>query len=97
MPPGALAWSPVEGGLYLWVHALHDVDTRLLAQRAQDAGVAILSGEHFYPEAAGRHELRLCFARSTPEQIATGIARLAHVLRESDGISLRVGVTHPLL
>jgi DNA-binding transcriptional MocR family regulator len=97
IPAGALTWPPVEGGLYLWLHTHHDVDTSLLAQRALDAGVAILSGEHFYPEAAGRHEARLCFARSSPEQIAGGIARLAQVLRVDDGVVLRIGASHPLL
>lgn len=95
--PGVLTWSPVEGGLYLWIHTRQDIDSRFLAQRALNSGVAILSGEHFYPEAAGRHELRLCFARSSPEQIAAGITRLSHVLSGDDATGLRAGETHPLL
>jgi len=97
LPPGALSWSAVAGGLYLWVCARHDVDTRLLAQRAQAAGVAILCGEAFYPDSAGWHEIRLCFARNPPDQIALGVGRLARVLTEDEGIRVRSGATHPVM
>ena len=96
LPPGALTWAPVDGGLYLWLRARQDLDTSRLAERALAAGVAILCGEPFYPEAAGRHEIRLCFSRSTPEQIAVGITRLAQVI-VAGADALRVGASHPLL
>jgi DNA-binding transcriptional MocR family regulator len=96
LPPGTLSWRPVQGGLYLWAQTGCDVDSRLLAQRALAAGVAVVHGEAFYAESAGRHEFRLCFARNPPDVIASGIGRLARVLTADDGLGVRGGTTHPL-
>lgn len=95
--PGVLSWSPVEGGLYLWLHTRPDIDTSLLAQRAHAAGVAILSGEHFYPDATGRHELRLCFSRSKPEEIAVGVAKLARIVSSVVEDGTRARELHPVI
>lgn len=48
-----LSWSGVEGGLYLWIQTSAEVDTRLLATAARDAGAAIVAGEAFYADGAG--------------------------------------------
>lgn len=97
LPPGTLTWAPVQGGLYLWAQAGHGVDTRLLAQRALAAGVGFVSGESFYPDGAGRHDLRLCFASNPPEVIGHGIERLARVLAEVDGDGARGRAALPLM
>jgi 2-aminoadipate transaminase len=97
LPPGTMSWSPVAGGLYLWLRARTNVDARLLGQGAAAAGVGIISGDVFYPNAFGWHECRLCFARNPPGQIELGIQRLARVLRESDGALLRGSEALPVM
>lgn len=96
LPPGTLAWRPVQGGLYLWARTGNSIDSRLLAQRALASGVAIVHGEAFYPDGAGRHEFRLCFASNPPRAIAVGIERLARVITADEGSGVRGGSTHPL-
>lgn len=97
LPPGALSWSPVEGGLYLWARARQGIDTHLLAQRGYSAGVSIVSGDVFYPDNAGWHEFRLCFARNPPAAIATGIERLATLVMEQMDDAVGGRATHPLM
>jgi DNA-binding transcriptional MocR family regulator len=97
LPRHTFSWAPVDGGLYLWVHAGPGADTRYLAQRALDAGVGVVSGEPFYPEGAGWHELRLCFARNPPEAIVRGVDRLAQVLTMKSEPGMRSGATLPLM
>lgn len=96
LPAGTFTWAPAEGGLYLWLHAGQGIDTGLLEQQALLAGVAIVHGAHFYADGDGRHELRLCFARCTPQAIALGIERLARVVREDASIRTHGGVLRPL-
>ena len=96
LAPGTLAWRPVQGGLYLWARTGPGIDSRLLAQRALTAGVAIVPGEAFFADSAGRHEFRLCFASNPREVIAVGIERLATVFTADDGSGVRGGSTHPL-
>lgn len=97
IPPGALTWAPVQGGLYLWARAGQGVETSLLAQRAQAAGVDFVSGGAFYADGGGRHELRLCFARNIPEAIEKGAQRLARALAELDGDGVRGRAALPLM
>jgi DNA-binding transcriptional MocR family regulator len=59
--------------------------------------VAIVAGEAFYADGAGRHEFRLCFARQTPDRIAEGIRRLAHFLASNTSIRLKPSASHPLM
>ncbi|MCC6793361.1 MAG: PLP-dependent aminotransferase family protein [Thermomicrobiales bacterium] len=96
-PALRLSWSGVEGGVYLWIQTSTEIDTRLLATAAREAGVAIVAGESFYADGAGRHEFRLCFARQTPERIGEGIRRLARVIATDDRIRLRPAASHPLI
>lgn len=97
LPRGALTWSPVTGGIYLWAHARPSIDAQRLAQRALDAGLALVSGDVFFPDGAGWHDLRLCFARNPAPVIATGVERLAHLLASAETISGNGASSHPLM
>ena len=97
VPAGVLTWPPVTGGLYLWVTTSDGIDTTLLAQHAMVAGVAIVGGEHFHADGAGRHQFRLCFARCAPAAITAGVRRLSEVVRHNPGIRPRPSDTQPLV
>ena len=87
LPPGALTCTPVAGGLYLWCRlpSWHGdgLDSADLLRRALARGVAFVEGERFYPDGAGRHELRLCFSGQAPAAIEEGVRRLAGALGEA--------------
>lgn len=49
---------------------------------AARAGVAFVAGEHFYPDPAGTHELRLCFTGVVPARIEEGVRRLGALIEQ---------------
>ncbi len=89
--PGAIQLVVAE----LLARGIYDVHIRTL--RAAAAGVVIVSGEAFYPDNAGWHEFRLCFARNPLAAIAAGIEQLAGVLNDQGEIAPRSRDTHPLM
>jgi DNA-binding transcriptional MocR family regulator len=80
-PPEALSWRRVAGGLYRWARLGCGFDADDVAQAALADGVALVAGNTFYPDGDGRRDIRLCFARTPPDRIDAGIARLAHAVR----------------
>ncbi|WP_153393537.1 aminotransferase-like domain-containing protein [Ornithinicoccus halotolerans] len=69
-------WTDPEGGFFLWVTFNEPVDTEALFEVALAEGVAYIPGNAFSPSRNFPDALRLCFATSTPERIAEGVARL---------------------
>jgi len=72
-------WTHPRGGFFTWL-TLPGVDTGDLAKRAAEAGVAVVPGAPFYPDARGGDAMRLSFSRATEDEIAQGVARLAGLL-----------------
>ena len=69
-----------EGGYFMWVTLPEGTDVHALYQAATDRGVAFVKGTDFLLE-GGENTLRLAYSGVTPEQIDTGIARLAEAYR----------------
>jgi 2-aminoadipate transaminase len=65
-----------RGGLHFWCRLPAGLDSRALLERAIAEGTAFAPGEIFYPDQAGRNELRLCFSCATAAQIEEGVRRL---------------------
>jgi 2-aminoadipate transaminase len=78
---GVATWSRPKGGLFVWVRLSEGVNTTQLLEAAHAAGVTYLPGMNFSPEGKGANYLRLSFAYLSPEEIRTGIAVLARVLK----------------
>jgi 2-aminoadipate transaminase len=76
-------WNAPDGGMFLWLRLPAGCDALGLLPRAVERGVAFVPGAAFYAQAPDPRTLRLSFVTATGEQIATGIAALAAVLRES--------------
>jgi DNA-binding transcriptional MocR family regulator len=75
------------GGFYLWCRLRQRRSAQLLTAAAMRAGVAILSGDAFYPPFSlgtddGRDQIRLSVAGATPERIAAGVQRLLRAAAE---------------
>ena len=69
-----------QGGYFMWVALPEGTDISALHAAAAERGVAFVKGSDFVLEDAGS-TLRLAYAGVTPEQIRTGVARLAEAYR----------------
>jgi 2-aminoadipate transaminase len=81
--PGVRFTEP-DGGYFLWVELPEDVDVDELFPVAAAKGVAIVKGGDFLLD-GGRHAMRLAYSAVTPEQIDTGVQRLAAAIEEVRG------------
>jgi 2-aminoadipate transaminase len=64
----------------MWVTLPEGTDVGALYQAAAERGVAFVKGTDFLLE-GGENTLRLAYSGVTPEQIDTGVARLAEAYR----------------
>jgi len=71
-------WSHPEGGYFLWLDLA--VDAADLLERATDAGVTFVKGADFFASGGGERSARLAYSFVSPEEIETGIARLAELV-----------------
>jgi DNA-binding transcriptional MocR family regulator len=69
-----------QGGYFMWVTLPEGTDVAALYEAAAERGVAFVKGTDFLLE-GGENTLRLAYSGVTPEQIDTGIARLAEAYR----------------
>jgi 2-aminoadipate transaminase len=69
-----------EGGYFMWVTLPEGTDVGALFNLAGELGVAFVKGTDFLLE-GGENTLRLAYSGVTPEQIETGVARLAEAFR----------------
>jgi 2-aminoadipate transaminase len=82
LPEGS-SWSRPQGGYFTWLDFPDGTDAAGLLEAATAAGVTFVKGSDFYPAGAGGGaSARLAFSFVFPAEIATGIARLAGLLRE---------------
>jgi 2-aminoadipate transaminase len=69
-----------QGGYFMWVTLPEGTDVHALFDAAAERGVAFVKGTDFLLE-GGENTLRLAYSGVTPEQIETGVARLAEAYR----------------
>ena len=77
--PADAQWTTPRGGFFSWL-TLPGRDATAVAERAAEAGVAVVPGALFYPDGSGGDSLRLSFSMVDEAQIAPGIETLASVL-----------------
>ena len=83
MPEGT-TWTEPEGGMFIWVTLPEGMDgAELLAISLETARVAFVPGQAFFPDSTGANTMRLSFSCMSAEQIDTGIARLAGLIRDA--------------
>ena len=83
--PDASFVSP-EGGYFLWLDLPEGSDVDALAAAARERGVIFVRGADFLLE-GGDSSLRLAYSGVTPEQIETGVSRLAEAYGSLAGAS----------
>jgi DNA-binding transcriptional MocR family regulator len=78
--PGA-TWSHPEGGFFVGVTLPEGASMTRLMPKAAQAGIQLSDGQGFYPNPAdGDRFLRIPFCSMTPEDLHSGIERLAQLL-----------------
>ena len=77
--PEAIFEEP-QGGYFMWVTLPEGTDVNRLFDAAAERGVAFVKGTDFLLE-GGENTLRLAYSGVTPQEIETGIARLAEAYR----------------
>lgn len=79
-PPEAKFTDP-DGGLFTWVELPDYVNTRDLAAKALDMGVAFVPGSGFYPNGGNNCCMRLNYSCMPDDRIVEGVKRLAEVIK----------------
>jgi 2-aminoadipate transaminase len=74
------AFTVPQGGYFMWVTLPEGTDVHALFQAAAERGVSFVKGTDFLLEGGG-NTLRIAYSGVTPEQIDTGVARLAEAYR----------------
>lgn len=76
-------WQIPPGGLFFWLKLNRPVDTRTMLAAAIERGVMFTPGEHFYPEGSeGIGTMRLNFSLAGADEVESGLARLAELVRD---------------
>ncbi|NPV77268.1 MAG: PLP-dependent aminotransferase family protein [Anaerolineae bacterium] len=73
-------WHKPEGGFFVGFTANFPLDADKLLKKAEEFGVQLTDGRGFFVNGDGNRFIRLPFCALTPEEIETGIHRLAKVL-----------------
>jgi 2-aminoadipate transaminase len=76
-------WNRPAGGMFLWLRLPEGADALQLLPKAVERNVAFVPGAAFYADNADARTLRLSFVTASPEQIDSGIAALAEVIRQT--------------
>ena len=91
VPAAALRFAVPDGGMYLWCQLEPHVRARAVQEHAMRESVMIVTGEPFYVDQGGAHQLRLCYTA----QPAARAGRLAQTLARSLAAAARDGVEAP--
>ena len=94
VPAGQLRFSVPDGGMYLWCELPPGIQARAVQDHALRESVMVLTGDPFYVDHGGDHQLRICYTSqpaSRAVQVATTLARsLAAAAREGRDAPARV-------
>ena len=81
--PKEAKFTDPDGGLFTWVELPEYVNTRDLAAKALEKGVAFVPGSGFFPNGGNNCCMRLNYSCMPDERIVEGIHRLAEVIKEA--------------
>jgi len=79
--PEGVSWTRPTGGFFTWLTLPEGASSLDVATRCAEAGVVVVPGVPFFLDDRGRRHVRVCFSRSTVDEIGEGVRLLAGVLR----------------
>ena len=74
LPPASLRFDVPDGGMYLWCQLPPHIRAAAVQDHARRESVMVVTGEPFYVDQGGAHQLRICFT-SEPATRAERAAR----------------------
>ena len=80
--PPEVKFTDPDGGLFTWVELPEYVNSRALAARCLEKGVAVVPGDGFFPRGENKHCFRVNYSNATDEQLVVGVHRLNETIRE---------------
>ena len=80
--PPEVKFTDPDGGLFTWVELPEYVNSRELAARCLEKGVAVVPGDGFFPRGENKHCFRVNYSNATDEQLIVGVHRLNETIRE---------------
>ena len=80
--PKTISCTHPDGGMFIWVTLPDGCSSMDVFEQSLKENVAVLPGIPFYVDGGGTDTMRLNFSNSTPDEIVTGMSRLARVIRE---------------
>jgi 2-aminoadipate transaminase len=80
--PPEVEWTHPQGGLFLWGILPNYMDAADVLKTCIEHKVAFVPGEPFHPTGGGKNTMRINFSNATPENIETGIRRMAEAIGE---------------
>ena len=75
-------WTRPDGGFFVGMTLDGKVDADALLREARAAGLLLTDGRDFFANGGGDRFVRLPFCALTPDEIETGVARLARVVKK---------------
>lgn len=75
-------WNGPTGGFFVRIDTAREVTEALLQRSGEDYGVLWMPMRYFYLDRSGDRQIRLSCSYLNPDQIETGVARLARFLDE---------------
>jgi 2-aminoadipate transaminase len=77
-------WSRPQGGLFLWVELLEQIDTLpLLRQAVEEERVAFIPGQPFFVDGSGSNTLRLSFSNVSDDNIELGLEKISGLIAQA--------------
>jgi 2-aminoadipate transaminase len=80
--PDGVTWTRPTGGFFTWLSLPEGLEATDVAERAAEAGVAVVPGDPFFLDGRGGSHLRVCFSRASLPEIEEGVRILGRVLEE---------------
>jgi DNA-binding transcriptional MocR family regulator len=78
VPAAQLRFTVPDGGMYLWCELPPGIRARAVQDHALRESVMVLTGDPFYVDRGGDHQLRICYTAQPPSraiQVAKTLAR----------------------
>ncbi|OGI12693.1 aminotransferase [Candidatus Micrarchaeota archaeon RBG_16_36_9] len=82
--PQGSSWTKPEGGMFIWVSLINNIDTKEIFADAIKAKVAYVPGASFCVDGSGKNCMRLNFSNTDDNKIEEGIKRLSKIIKESE-------------
>ncbi len=78
--PDGTSWTSPRGGFFTWLTLPEELDSAAVAAQCADVGVVVVPGVPFFLDERGHRHVRVCYSRSTEDEIVDGVRRIAAVI-----------------